>query len=408
MTPECLRHHREEGAVKRWVIVMASVMCQTALGGIYAWSAFVPPLTTRYGLSSARCSLLFGAMIATFTITTIPAGRLLLRYGPRRIASAGAILFAIGYLIASYSEGSFVRLLLGLGLVAGSGIGLAYVCPLSVGMAWFPRHRGLVTGVAVAGFGMGAILLSALAERMLVHQDVLVVLRQVGLILGALALCGALVLSLPPTGMSPHAHQGDGSSPRLRSLRFTLICLGMFAGTFAGLLIAGHLVPLAQDLGRSPAQATMGIWLFAIGNTCGRLGWGEIHDLFGARRTILCSLASLALPLVLLLLFPQPDLIPVLTIAIGLGFGACFVVYAAAVADIFGPEALPRLYPICFTGYGLAALAGPTIGGWIKDTQGSYLPAIALCATVVLVAMAVITASFRRHSWHERRTVESG
>ncbi len=390
--------------MKRWMIVLASVICQTALGGIYAWSAFVPPLTKHYGLSSARCSLLFGVMIATFTITTIPAGRLLLRFGPRPIASMGALLFAAGYVIASYSEGSFPLLLLGLGAVSGSGIGLSYVCPLSVGMAWFPRHRGLVTGVAVAGFGMGAIVLSALAEQMLLHQDVLVVLRHVGLILGALALCGALCLGLPSSGIATSADQGDDSSPRLRSLRFTLICLGMFSGTFAGLLIAGHLVPLSQYLGRSPSQATMGIWLFAIGNTCGRLGWGGIHDLLGARRTILCSLASLAIALVLLLILPYGALVPVLTIAIGLGFGACFVVYAAAVADIFGPAALPRLYPICFVGYGLAALSGPTIGGWIKDTHGSYMPAIALCATVVLVAMAVITLSFRRYSWHDRHT----
>lgn len=153
--------------LKKWLVLGAGVVLQAVLGGIYAWSAFVPPLYEQAGLSKGQCGSIFGLAIATFAIAMIPAGKFLQRFGPRLTAAIGSILFGVGYLLASYSNGSFVGLLLSYGLVVGVGIGFGYVCPLTTGMKWFPDNKGLVTGVAVAGFGGGAIILSSVAEHLL-------------------------------------------------------------------------------------------------------------------------------------------------------------------------------------------------------------------------------------------------
>ena len=157
-TRGCTGRDNQKGeiAMKRWVVLMAGVVLQTILGGVYAWSAFVPALTGEHGLSNGQCGMIFGVTIAVFSVVMIPGGRLLQTLGPRITAGIGALLFAAGYVVASFSGGDFWVLVLGIGCLTGAGIGAGYVCPLTVAMKWFPSNQGLVTGVAVAGCRGGA------------------------------------------------------------------------------------------------------------------------------------------------------------------------------------------------------------------------------------------------------------
>jgi OFA family oxalate/formate antiporter-like MFS transporter len=382
--------------MKKWIVLTAGVISQTAMGGIYAWSTFVPHLKNGYGLTGAQSGLIFGIMIAAFTLATIPAGRVLIKAGPRITAGIGAVLFAGGYIIASFSGGSYPVLIAGLGLTAGIGIGFGYVCPLTIGMKWFPNRKGLVTGVAVAGFGMGAILLSAIAESLLRTMDVLTVFRITGIILGLTAFTAAMLLAEPPASNSGSGRikTKEKIAPYLFSRKFIVIWIAMFAGTFAGLLISGNLKPLKLNLGLSDYSATLAISLFAVGNTVGRLVWGQVHDRYGSKKTILVSLAVLLFALLPLLFVTKA--LPALSVAalIGFGFGACFVVYASSIVEVFGIDFLPRLYPICFLSYGAAALLGPTAGGWTADLTGSYTAAVIICAAVILIALGGVYKFF--------------
>ncbi len=376
--------------MKKWVVLLAGVISQTSLGGIYAWSTFVPFLMESYGFSAAKCGIIFGATIAVFSVATIPAGRFLLKHGPRLTATIGALLFISGYIVASFSQGSFPIILIGLGLISGIGIGFGYVCPLSVGIRWFPRNKGLVTGAAVAGFGMGAILLSSAAQLLLQTMDVLAVFRIVGSVFGSTALIAALFLSLPPNTRLESSASESSLQSFVLSAQFLLLCLAMFASTFAGLLISGNLKPLKLSLGLSETHATMTISLFAVGNAAGRLFWGIIHDRYKSRITILLGLGSLFLSILPLLIFTGAIQLLVVSIWIGFGFGACFVVYASSIVEFFGERNLPRLYPICFMAYGLAALTGPFAGGWMADLSGSYSNALIMSAGVVFLAFAAV------------------
>ena len=218
--------------MRKYVVLTASVVMQLCLGGTYAWSAFVPALMDRYGLSSAQTQTIFGCTIAAMSLSMVVSGRLQERHGPRLVAVIGALLYAGGYLLASASAGQYTLLLLGIGLLAGTGIGFAYVCPLATCIKWFPERKGLITGVAVAGYGAGAIVLSALAEVLFARGlDVLVVFRWIALGYGAVVFLGALLLSVPPNAV-------HGTAPVALTLREILGCpafwgtaVGIFCGT---------------------------------------------------------------------------------------------------------------------------------------------------------------------------------
>lgn len=383
----------------KWVVLCAGFMFQMILGGIYAWSEFVPLLKADYGLTASQCGFIFGATIAVFTLVMIPAGRFMQRHGARLTASIGALLFAAGYVAASLSQGDFALLLVSLSLVTGAGIGFGYICPLTVAMQWFPDKKGLVTGVSVAGFGGGAVLLSFVAEYLHVDQglDVLSVFRFIGLGCGLVALCSAQLLREATGGTRRAADRRAAIAPgTLTSRRFLLLCLGMFCGTFAGLLVVGNLKPLALAQGMDNASATLAISIFALGNAMGRIGWGQVHDRLGTRPTIVLAQAFLGLSLLLLLLPPLTGLVFAAVLLTGVGFGGCFVVYASSVVDMYGLRLFPRLYPVCFLWYGLAALIGPPLGGLMADSTGSYGPAVVMSALLVLLPAPLTWALLRR------------
>jgi OFA family oxalate/formate antiporter-like MFS transporter len=156
----------------------------------------------------------------------------------------------------------------------------------------------------------------------------------------------------------------------------------MFCGTFAGMLVIGNLKPMALAVGIPDLMATAAISVFAIGNAAGRITWGWACDRTD-ERMIPVKLAALAVPLVLLAWVHSAALFVAVSFAIGFGFGACFVVYAAQVASRYGLARVGGVYPLVFLSYGLAGIVGPPLGGWLYDSTSSYTPAIALSCGVV-------------------------
>ena len=379
--------------MKKWIALIAGVSILIVLGGVYAWSAFSELLLKSYDLSQSQLALIFGVSIAAFTLTMIPATKLLNSKGPRVSAGLGAILFALGYLIASFSGGNFYVLLASLGGVTGVGIGLGYAAPLVVSMKWFPRNRGLVTGVAVGGFGAGAIVFSKFISYFAADQTthVLQIFRYVGMIFGPIALIAACLL------FSPKEDQQEIKTEKKTPIKhhvvnpaFILFCVGLFASTFAGLLIIGNLKNLVISLGLKQTTAGLSIAVYSTGNVFGRIAWGQIHDKIGSRKTILCSLISLAIPVGLLLLAQPNWQMLVIIFLIGAGFGSSFIAYASSVVDYFSVDLFARLYPLCFLSYGLAAIIGPFTGGRIAEITESYSIAIMLGGALVLAAFFVL------------------
>lgn len=369
--------------VKRLFVLPAVVLIQSCLGGLYAWSAFVPSLRADFGYTAGQTQLVFGLAIASFTLAMVFAGRLLVPWGPRRVALLGGLLFACGHLTSSASAGQFLWLLAGSGLLGGAGIGFGYVAALTTGIQWFPKRKGLVAGVAVAGFGAGAIILSSLTTVLLRNgYKVLDIFQVIGLGYGAAVCLAAAFLFRPPFAAGGRGHVA--AKDVLKDRVFRALATGIFCGTFAGLLVIGSLKSIGMDGGSTSGTATVAISFFALGNASGRLAWGWLFDRFGYP-VIPLSLLFLGATLALLLVVRfLPAAFSASAFLVGFGFGACFVVYAAQVALRYGADQVASVYPLVFLAHGVAGITGPPLGGFLYDCTRSYV--WALVAGIVVLA----------------------
>lgn len=145
--------------MSRWWVVLGAILIQLCLGVIYAWSVFTKALTEEpFGFLKTQTQVIFSVGLATFAVVTVISGRLQGKIPPRIMALAGGLVLGAGYIAAYFMGASYGGLVLTIGLVGGAGIGLAYTVPIAVGVRWFPDKKGLLTGLAVAGFGFGALL----------------------------------------------------------------------------------------------------------------------------------------------------------------------------------------------------------------------------------------------------------
>ncbi len=373
---------------RQYTVLAAAVTVLFCMGGLYAWSAFVPALRTSYGFTAARTQIVFGVTIAVFAITTVIAGRLYSTCGARLLTAIGALLFGTGYWLAGTSEGDFHLILVGIGVLSGMGTGLGYAAALFSATQWFPNQRGLATGIAVAGFGGGAIALSWMVQLLEQHSwPALMIFRFVGLLYGVLLLGGAFFLFRAPLsgGVS-----GSAPLPPIalgRSRPFWTLATGLFVGTFAGLMVIGNLKAIGLNAGLSSETATLAISVFAAGNAAGRIIWGWLFDRIGYR-TITISLVLLGIAMLLLIPAQHSAVyFTVISALVGFGFGACFVVYAAQTAVFFGVKQMERIYPLVFLGYGFSGIGGPLTGGLLFDYSGEYTAAIIAGAGIVMIGV---------------------
>ena len=387
----------------RYRILSAAVLMQICIGGLYAWSTFVPPLRETYALQTWQTQFLFGTLIFVFTTFMIPAGMVLYRVGPKPVALTGALLFSVGYAVAARSEGRFLPLLVGIGVLAGIGTGFCYVVPLSLCAVWFPDRKGLATGIVVGGFGGGAIILSFMAQQLLEKGwTVLNIFHAIALVYGLVLVGVSLGLRFPPTFSKPPPVRIDEWRVAIRDRRFLVYFVAIFSGTFAGLLVIGNLSPLLRSWGYAPQMAVIAIATFSAGNVSGRIVWGWLTDRLHDHAVVL-SLLGMAFVLVFLIL--QPPFVALLAVCflVGASFGSCFVIYATRVAAVYGTHHFPSLYPLIFLGYGVAGMLGPWAGGWLYDRAQDYRMAIGLALLVVMTSVAMT-----RLGLDLRREIQSG
>lgn len=394
-------------STKRWPVVFGAVLIQLCLGAIYAWSVFTPALRDS-GWSRMETQVVFSLGLAMFAIVMVFAGKRLPTWGPRRLAVLGGVVLGAGYFIAGLEGGTnFWLVLAGVGLVGGAGIGLGYVVPIAVGMRWFPDHKGLITGVAVAGFGFGAMgwvkvagEWGGLIERLGLGSTFMIY----GASFATLVLFGSLFMRMPPsgwfpTGFNPPTEAGSGgeefsSTEMIRTPQFHLISVAFFVSAGAGLMAIGlmKLYPIEALTGAgmeaAEASAVAGTAMavfFSLANGIGRIVWGELSDFLGRRKSVIILTATQG---VLLLLFTEmassAGLLYLAAALIGFNFGGNFAIFPSITADAFGNRSVGLNYPWVFLSYGAGGIVFPVLGGWLGDL-GSFPLAFTICGVACLV-----------------------
>jgi MFS transporter, OFA family, oxalate/formate antiporter len=377
--------------LKYAVIIASSFLVTVCTGAAYAWSIFVAPLKEAFNYSTTDTQLVYGAMLISIGVVMLFVNKIMRKHGPRITSCIGAVLFCIGYIIASQSHGNLVILILSMGLVTGSGIAFGFVAVLNNMVRWLPNHKGLATGLGVCGYGGGAILLSQVADYLLRHNwFVLDIFLAVGIMWGILFLGGSLFLTTPRWFQPKPEDTHLDLKQFLKDKRFWVLFYVFFAGSFAGLLFNGNLKPIGISYGVAGWAGSLAITLFSVGNASGRLFWGFVHDLIGGRKVVTIALSLLILFSLSLLVWSANNFtFLVIALIIGLNYGANFVAYAADTQDIWGIARLDIAYPIISLAYGIAGVIGPVVGGAIRDTTGSYYVALIIGAVVCATGIVV-------------------
>lgn len=417
----------EQPIPNRWLVVVGAILIQLALGAIYAWSVFTGRLTDPagpYAFSASETAWVFSAGLATFAIVMVVAGRWLPVVGPRKLAIASGLLLGAGYVLGGLFGSSFWVQLIGIGLLGGAGIGLGYVVPIAVGIKWFPDKKGLITGLAVAGFGFGATLWVKLAGSWfggLLNTTALFGLPGVqsvfviyGLVFAALVLLGSTVMVHPPEGYLPAgwtppaatAHHGAiefSAREMLRTPQFYGLWVVFMCNALAGLMVIYSIALFGVDAlrhrGVADAAAITGTAMawYAIFNGLGRIVWGLVSDRIG-RKAAVVSMAVLQGIVVLMTyhVFISFGMVGGFILAaalIGFNFGGNFALFPAATADFFGNKNVGSNYGWLFTSYGVAGIAGPLLAGTFKDAaQGSGHPMVWMTPFVIAGVSCLIGA----------------
>lgn len=435
VTPDNSNH--EPKVMNRWVIVVGGILIQLALGAIYAWSAFTGPLQgstatpSEFGFTSTETQAIFSVGLLVFAVFTIIGGRLQIRQGPRKVAVIGGILLGLGYILASFTGVSFIGKLVFIGILAGAGIGLAYVVPIATAVKWFPDKKGLVSGLAVAGFGFGAFIWILLANPPSVLGFSGLISQQAGayaytvanvdfafLVYGiaflVLVLAGSLTMKNPPAGWKPKGWNPPQATadkscvislkPKemLRARNFYLLWMMFLIGALAGLMVIGNVQNFAKSptdgfiaSGFSIAQAADFAVIGAavclpIFNGAGRIVWGQASDRIGRRKALI---GMFALQAVMMTAFFYTTANPLVFYAvaalIGFNFGGNFALFPASCADSFGAENLALNYGFLFMSYGIGGIVGPILAGVVQDAGLSFLYAFIPAAIMCIMAVGL-------------------
>ncbi len=416
--------------VNRWWIVAGGILIQLCLGAIYAWSAFTGLLTDDpYGFTRTQTQVIFAVGLMSFAgFMALIAGRWQRRAGPRIVALTGGLVLGLGYVLAGLSGTSFWGMLLGVGLLGGAGIGLAYVCPIAALVKWFPDKKGLITGLAVAGFGFGALIWIKLTEGFVfgpvnltpgweglygMGWSVNDVFLLYGVLFAVLVGIGSLAMINPPEGYKPAGWEpptgvaadlagGVDFSERemVATAQFWSLFFIFLMGATAGLMIIGIIRLfgserlMAQGLSEPDALLATGTAMglfYALANGLGRILWGRISDSLGRRLSIALMSALQGVTMIAFFYIAGNEMgLYVGATIIGFNFGGNFALFAAATADYFGNKNVGTNYPLVFLAYGFGGIVGPILGGFMGDLQAwawAFIPAGIACLIAAVVAL---------------------
>jgi MFS transporter, OFA family, oxalate/formate antiporter len=397
---------------KRWFIAAAGIVIMTLLGTVYAWSVFVKPVVAQTGWDKGAVATTFMIIIGMIGLSAAFGGILVDKKGPKFVCTIGVVMYGIGVLLGglALSSGNIWFLYIGYGVIGGIGNGLAYVVPIATLIRWFPDRRGLIMGLSVMGFGLGAFFIGKIVPGLINNMGVInsfFVLGAIYLIVNTLA---ALTLRNPPAGWLP-----DGFTPSAKTVsaadsfsweeakktpQWYMIWGMLFLNVSAGMGLISKLSPMAQEVISAaqgitdPAQLAIaggGVLATAsIFNGLGRLFWSAVSDKIGRKNVFLIMFATQAA-----LYFYLPMVTSVLVFTIIACYllaclGGGFAVMPSFAADSFGPTYIGKVYGFVLTAWGAAGVAGGYAFKMFDKQQSLYI------AAGLLIAGFAVTLMFQR------------
>ncbi|KFG94949.1 MFS transporter permease [Burkholderia paludis] len=415
-----------------YVVAAAFAVTFVGFGSAYTFSAFVESLQRDFSASRGQISLVFSLAGFLYFGFGIVSGPLADRFGSRRLAVAGMLLTAAG-LAAAGAAHTLLQVYVAYGLGVGLGVGCAYVPAVGAVQRWFVRRRGFASGLAVAGIGVGTLVMPPLASALIAHvgwRGAYFTLAVIAVAIGA----GMSLLiendprgrGLLPDGASAHA-PGDGraasaagrdgeASPSGAAARASVagsvpagatvreaVASRPFASLYAACLMCSfgvfvpfvHLVPYALDHGVASSSAVLLLGAIGVGSTAGRFFLGGLADRFGRRTSLLAMFAGMAVALLGWAGAGTVTTLAAFALVFGVFYGGWVAVLPAVVMDYFGGRNVSGIIGVLYTSVAFGTLIGPTAAGFIYDAGGGYLVPILASAAANAIAFAIVATTGR-------------
>lgn len=414
-----------------YVVAAAFAVTFVGFGSAYTFSAFVESLQRDFAASRGQISLVFSLAGFLYFGFGIVSGPLADRFGSRRLAVAGMLLTAAG-LAAAGAAHTLLQVYVAYGLGVGFGVGCAYVPAVGAVQRWFVRRRGFASGLAVAGIGVGTLVMPPLASTLIAQvgwRGAYFTLAVIAVVIGA----GMSLLiendprgrGLLPDGEAAHepgggaqvAGRGAGASvsgaaagrqpvaasaPAGATVREAVMsrpfaslyaaCLACSFGVFVPFV---HLVPYALDHGVAPSTAVLLLGAIGVGSTAGRFFLGGLADRFGRRASLLAMFAGMAVALVAWAGADTVATLAAFALVFGVFYGGWVAVLPAVVMDYFGGRNVSGIIGVLYTSVAFGTLIGPAAAGFIYDAGGGYLVPILASAAANAIAFAIVATTGR-------------
>jgi len=389
---------------KGWWVAFSGMGLNLALGVLYAWSVFSKQLTETvdnggFGWSKTEASIPYTVAIACFALMMVPAGRLQDKFGPRLVASMGAVFTAAGLVLSSLATATnILPAVIGFGCLSGIGFGLGYSAVTPAAVKWFPSEKkGLITGIVVSGFGLAPVYIAPFSKFLITDYGIDDAFRILGATFAVFAVFIAQFIVNPPVmrnassqfGARSWSDRGDFTwremvrTPTFYQLWFAYVC----AAT-AGLMIIGHLAKIVSlQSGNTITTGFLFVVLLAFFNAAGRIIAGIVSDRIGRIRTIMVVFLSQAAVMFFFSSFSTVGAFIVGSAVVGLSYGACLSLFPSATADFWGTKNLGLNYGIMFTAWGVGGVFGPIMAGKIADLTGSYSLGYLISAALMIVGV---------------------
>jgi len=384
----------------RWGLAAAGFLMQMALGAVYAWSVFRTPLARQFHWSIEEVTFTFTVSIFVLGVACFFGGLWLNRKGPRVVALTGGFLYGFGVFLASFSANKLWWLYLSYGVIGGVGVGFAYIVPIAVLVKWFPDRRGLITGIAVGGFGAGALVTAPVATRLIQSVGVLHTFAYLGVAYLVVTMGAGYFMQNPPAewkpeGWTPSATQTTQRAAQdftlgsaLKTWQWWALWLLLFLNTSAGISIISQESPMFQELGRASVIVAAGmVGIASIGNALGRIFWASVSDAVTRRWTFVTMFVVQVGLFWVLPSITSATVLTLLSFIILMCYGGGFGTMPAFAADYFGSKNVGPIYGLMLTAWGFASAFGPLLIAHMRQSSGSYTSGLHVIACIMAVSM---------------------
>lgn len=391
----------------RWLLIPLGMLVLLCLGTVYSWSIFRKPLEALLNIGATE-SLLPYTVVLVFYATLMPiTGFYLDRIGTRKITAIGGLIVGVGYILSSFATNIFM-LTLTYGVIAGTGVGIAYGVPMVVSARWFPDRKGLAVGLTIVGFGLSPLVTAPLATSLIDAFGIRPTLLILGIVFTIAISLISLTMKVPPPEWEPKGSnltqicQFSVPSSRpdmLQTRSFYGLWICYMIGTLVGLSAIGISSPVAQEIIQlDPILAASTVSLFALFNGLSRPLFGWLTDRFQPKYVAIGTYVLIIIASILMLNVSSGEVVTYIIAFCLFWFclGGWLAIAPTATLTLFKPENYAKNYGIVFTAYGVGALLGTLVAGIIRDLFGTYTYAFYPTAFLAVIGILVATTTLKR------------